>query len=404
MVECTPAHEHARQYLHETLMRYPTEVGDPRRLWLPRPLRFGKADRTLVKEWKFYLRWEESDSLGFGNEHRVAFINRVNNAYRKAVVSMRFFPEIWYMAFLWTRGAGSLDMSTRVLREGIRANPTSFVLNFAYAEVLELQGADHRQLVRETYDTLLRRLREDIVSLESSIGDVVGVSGDFGCSVGVGASSAPELGVAGVHDRTTIEVDLRRRDLLDRCREYGVVWIVYMRFVRRVEGQEACRDTFATARLDKFTPWQVYVAAAQWEYHSTNDPSIATHIYQMGMDVFGTDGTFAARYLDFLLSVNDLRSEYVAIPCNQCADFVRCRCSVCCSVADAGGGRGASFVGSVDPLSVSARRPGDCDVAGEGDGSLSSRWCVLAPFLYVTSLTHFVTRSFRSALCSSVCL
>jgi cleavage stimulation factor subunit 3 len=42
--------------------------------------------------------------------------------------------------------------------------------------------------------------------------------------------------------------------------EYGLVWIIYMRFARRAEGVRSSRMVFSKARRDRWTPWEVYEA------------------------------------------------------------------------------------------------------------------------------------------------
>ena len=43
--------------------------------------------------------------------------------------------------------------------------------------------------------------------------------------------------------------------------EYGVAWIMYMRFGRRSEGVKSFRGIFFSARKDHFIPWEVYEAS-----------------------------------------------------------------------------------------------------------------------------------------------
>lgn len=57
-----------------------------------RPTWIGDADRNLCHVWKTYLKWEESNPLEVDD---ATLQTRVTSAYRKAVVRMRFFPEIW---------------------------------------------------------------------------------------------------------------------------------------------------------------------------------------------------------------------------------------------------------------------------------------------------------------------
>jgi len=63
-------------------------------------------------------------------------------------------------------------------------------------------------------------------------------------------------------------------ELAERKTGYGLVYIMYMRFVRRAEGVKGSRRVFGLARKDSFTPWQVYEAAALMEYHCSNDNGV----------------------------------------------------------------------------------------------------------------------------------
>jgi cleavage stimulation factor subunit 3 len=55
----------------------------------------------------------------------------------------------------------------------------------------------------------------------------------------------------------------RSRELAERRTEYGLVWIMYMRFARRAETLASTRAVFAKARKDRWTPWEVYEAAGK---------------------------------------------------------------------------------------------------------------------------------------------
>jgi cleavage stimulation factor subunit 3 len=64
-------------------------------LYLPSKPTFNAAERALVGAWKGYLRWEESNPLEIDEQDRNTFVTRVQGVYRKAVIRMRFFGEIW---------------------------------------------------------------------------------------------------------------------------------------------------------------------------------------------------------------------------------------------------------------------------------------------------------------------
>lgn len=52
-------------------------------------------------------------------------------------------------------------------------------------------------------------------------------------------------------------------ELVERRKEYGVVYIMYMRFGRRAEGVKSSRAIFARARKDRWVNWEVYEAAGK---------------------------------------------------------------------------------------------------------------------------------------------
>lgn len=45
------------------------------------------------------------------------------------------------------------------------------------------------------------------------------------------------------------------------------------------------------------------------EYHCSNDKSVASRIFEKGLDNFGDEIEFVLRYLGFLISVNDENSK-----------------------------------------------------------------------------------------------
>ena len=60
---------------------------------LPDQPLFTREERQLLVSWCSYLMWEESNPLKFENEKLLHC--RIQAVYRKAVVAMLFYPEIW---------------------------------------------------------------------------------------------------------------------------------------------------------------------------------------------------------------------------------------------------------------------------------------------------------------------
>lgn len=97
MADLSPAHMQARTVLRQLANHlstlFPPSLRDE--IFLPSIPKFDAAERASVGKWKIYLKWEEGNPLEIEERERATFINRVMGVYRKAVVRMRYYTEIW---------------------------------------------------------------------------------------------------------------------------------------------------------------------------------------------------------------------------------------------------------------------------------------------------------------------
>ncbi|KAA1478447.1 Suf-domain-containing protein [Dentipellis sp. KUC8613] len=310
MNDLSPAYMQARTVLR-LLQRHlgplfpplPPSASSRPPLYLPRLPTFNTAERALVGAWKSYLRWEESNPLEIEERDKATLIARVQGVYRKALIRMRFYGEIWYMAYVWTNSVGKSEEAVNILKAGIEANPSSFLLNFAYAETLEVNNAYAE--VHAVYDKFLNVLRQDLDEFEKRVTEAGPTppstqSQSQGNELGVQSQNSSFNSQASDSDKPP-----RSKDLKERRTEYGLVWTMYLRFARRAEGLKSSRNVFGKARREKWTPWEVYESAALMEYHCTKDMGVASRIFEKGLEAFGDEVDFVSHYLGFLLSVND---------------------------------------------------------------------------------------------------
>ncbi|KAJ1309611.1 hypothetical protein OPQ81_006383 [Rhizoctonia solani] len=264
---------------------------------LPTPPTWTESDRAAVQGWKAYVKWEESNPLDL--EDTAAWHGRVSTAYRKACAAMQFYPEIWYLAYNWANTAGKPDEAMTIIKQGMEANKSSFLLHFAYTEICEVQKKYPE--VHSTFEGLINTLHVQLDALDNSIKEEVAAA----------KANAPAVDfMAPPEDQSTpSEADniLARRtpELNELKSELGVVWIMHMRFARRSEGLKPARTIFGKARKDKHIFWNVYEAAALMEYHCTKAPDVATKIFELGLKVFSDNPDYVLRYLGFLISIND---------------------------------------------------------------------------------------------------
>ncbi|KAK7053797.1 mRNA 3'-end-processing protein RNA14 [Favolaschia claudopus] len=311
MTDLSPAHMQARTVLRQLNIHLQgLGTSNTNGIFLPAPPTFSPQERQLIGRWKSYLKWEEGNPLELEEKDRATLVARVGHAYRKAVIRMRYYPEIWFMAYTWCTSVGQNAEALSFLRSGLEANPESFVLTYAYVELLEKAELkkDQRDFstIHSVYERFIGGLRAHLarltelaaqldVTTKEATEEPKDESGSLESIPANSATAAP-----GLNSRYQAE-------LVERKRHYANAWIAYMRFARRSQGQTTCRETFSKARKDEYVGWEVYEAAALTEYRCNSEDGrlVASRIFETGMKKFGTDASYVLAHLSFLLTVND---------------------------------------------------------------------------------------------------
>lgn len=275
-------------------------------------------DRHNVELWKKYLRWEESNPLQL--EDVQALQSRVLLAYRKSVMHMRFYPELWYMASNYLQKCEREEEAVTWLRNGMEACAGSSLLSFALVEQAEQQK--ETKGCNEVFDQLLNWIHSEIDKLNEQLeakiktideeaerqkAEVAARKRDEGAADAIEGEEREELRKTEERreERRSAERE-RMRPKIEEMKEYAsLVWIKSMHFARRTEGQRPSRAIFARARKSKYCTWQVFEANALMEYHTNKDVTVATKVFELALKTYGNDEAFVVRYLDFLLSIND---------------------------------------------------------------------------------------------------
>jgi cleavage stimulation factor subunit 3 len=192
------------------------------------------------------------------------------------------------------------------------------LLNFEYAETQEIAG--NFPEVHSTYDKLFDVLRRELEIFEARIGSAPssvnnsldsqanGINGDH--TPDINTSQATQTSSQGADEKP----NHKSRELAERRTEYGLAIVMYMRFCNRAENLQSFRNAFKHARKDRWTPWEVYEAAALMEYHCTKAATVATKIFEKGLEIFPDEIDFVLRYLGFLISINDETSWVPLLP------------------------------------------------------------------------------------------
>ena len=153
---------------------------------------------------------------------------------------------------------------------------TSFLLNFAYAEALELRK--DKEGVYTTYDNLLKVLRAELEVLETKIRSADSSLDSIGSNetlpppppppppIQNGLTSTPSLAAVAFNPSASFATQPaddrppKVKPFTERRSQYGVVYTMYIRAARRMESEAAGRDVFKKVRVDRYAPWETYEA------------------------------------------------------------------------------------------------------------------------------------------------
>lgn len=302
--------------LHRPLLpRLPVWVTQPS----PDPAEVAR-DRQRLEAWKAYLEWEESDPLELTEIDRDSLKKRVDVAYAKATMHMRFYPEIWWMASRFAEKSGYAEEAVHWLTEGLKACPDSYLLGFARIEQAEARNQSAQ--APPIFESLLANVHKKIDQLQKDLETSLARVDAIGAEARAEAIAAKRaVGDSDELEGEEREEERKRQDereaekeslrkatepLVESLKEEAsLVWIRWMHFVRRTEGLRPTRVIFSKARKSPHYTWQIFEASALMEYHCSKDPVVATKVFELALKTFGKDEAFVVRYLDFLISIND---------------------------------------------------------------------------------------------------
>ncbi|KAG5513247.1 hypothetical protein PMAC_001617 [Pneumocystis sp. 'macacae'] len=254
-----------------------------------------------VEQWKKWIEWEMSNPLDL--KLKPAISARVKYAYKQAMITLRFFPEIWFSAAEYWLSLNEEKEAIEVMKNGIIANPTSYLLHFQYADFLEQNK--RFQEMRTVYETLIGNLSKESKRISQCVENRLSeVSRYLEYIKPQDPVEEGEIQKQSPKELQNIEKQ-GIEELNKLSRNASIVWSVFMRAVRRTEGIKAARQVFGKARKVPNQTYHIYVASALMEYHCSKDSTIASKIFDLGLKSFGNDPDYVLHYLTFLINTND---------------------------------------------------------------------------------------------------
>jgi cleavage stimulation factor subunit 3 len=217
------------------------------------------------------------------------------------------------LAYLWSHNASKKEEAHSFLENGLKSNPTSFLLNFAYGEyqeqtLLTLQSgpnADPKEVEEKKaaghklfkdFTGLLKKELDDLEAIHIASGGTP-VSQQSASAAATSTTANPntannaaaaavlkdlkdeeediamkENEIYGTVDPSIEQAKERERErqrenerrearLIDKRVELGLACIAWMRYAKRIAGTAGMRNIFKEVRADKWVSWQVFEAA-----------------------------------------------------------------------------------------------------------------------------------------------
>eukprot|EP00038_Savillea_parva_P013449 m.8376 g.8376 ORF g.8376 m.8376 type:complete len:714 (+) comp2529_c0_seq1:271-2412(+) len=231
---------------------------------LARPPRGDPVEAEQLQRWLEYIDWEKSNPMGYDGLEAGYLVKRVHNAYKQCLVVLRHYERIWidHATFLSESAAeaqqrgdsnAGIQLEADVIetyKEACKFLPQSTILGLAHADHLESQGKPTE--AQAVYEQMLKRIQ-------------VGQDNDGS--------------------------------------NLTLVYIQYMRSMRRANGTKGMRDVFKIARQDTRCSHHVFVAAALMELSSAGKPeTVCINVFELGIKKggFGSDAGYAKAFLDHL--------------------------------------------------------------------------------------------------------
>lgn len=151
----------------------------------------------------------------------------------------------------------------------------SYTLNFAYAEHLEIKK--DKEGVYAVFDKFLAALRKNLEHLEAQLNSTNSSFESNGSAENRNLLNAGGVDPSSQSTNASFESTSsdgkppKAKNFSKLRKEYGLVWIMYLRTARRMDSNQAGRGVFTKVRKDRLAPWETYEANGAFRPTSTSN-------------------------------------------------------------------------------------------------------------------------------------
>ena len=241
--------------------------------------------------WMKWINLERRNPLTLANKPLLH--SRIVYAFRRALMSMRGDEMMWLAYSNYLRfDANKPEDAEIVLKQAKKCCPMSLAVVLAAVDLKEGRGGD-LETIRPYLDDFITLSENKLNELKSEIIEKARKPSD---------PDDDEI----IFENAVIEKDLKEvEEYLRIQKAFNGAQVRLLEVARRLGGLAAGRTVFASARKSVHASSAIFSASASLEFRIRKDASIASKIYELGLNRFPTDWNFSREYLKFLLAQND---------------------------------------------------------------------------------------------------
>lgn len=256
----------------------------------PSPRKWIQAEKSDFMQWKKWIDWEKGNPLGFDNPKDIK--TRVSYAYSQAMMSMRYYPEIFFSAALYYVELEFIEDAIDLLNIGIQANPASFLLSLKLAEIYE---SDHKFTeLKNSFERLIKNLKAERNRLSRNLEEEEAEIQDVDNNLTELQKQQSDI----LRTQITENLQMNSKDIT-------IAYTHYMKAMERSNGIKEARRVFGEARKLSYSTYHIYICSAMIEYHTNREPVIASKIFEVGLKRFSENPDYVKAYFDYLVLIKD---------------------------------------------------------------------------------------------------
>jgi cleavage stimulation factor subunit 3 len=230
------------------------------------PLEYMKNDEEQIRQvqgWKRYILWEKQNPLKLDNQQ--SLMRRVLFAYEQSFLCLAYHCDIWHEAACYLHKQCNKQFEDRT--------------NLSQKELYLKQMND--EAASCLYERSINTFMRNNILINLAYADFEESRKNYGkCH------------------------EIYEKCLKNQQMEPTLIWIHYIKFVKRTEDLNSARKFFKRAREDQRTLFHLFISNANLEYFCTKDKTIGFKILHLGAKKFGNEEDFMLAYLKYMSHLN----------------------------------------------------------------------------------------------------